>query len=42
MQNANAEGLDNVYFSDVKNPKMVDIVLMIVKKSMRIFSIMFF
>jgi len=34
MQNANADGLDNVYFRDVKNPKMVDIVFITADKGL--------
>ena len=34
MQNANSDGLDNVYFRDVKNPKMVDIVFITADKGL--------
>jgi F-type H+-transporting ATPase subunit gamma len=34
MQNANAEGLDNVYFREVKKPKMVDIVFITADKGL--------
>ncbi len=34
MQQANAEGLDNVYFKDVKNPKTVDIVFITADKGL--------
>jgi len=34
MQNANAEGIDNVYFKDVKNPKKVDIVFITADKGL--------
>ncbi len=34
MQNANAEGLDNVYFKKVENPKKVDIVFITADKGL--------
>jgi F-type H+-transporting ATPase subunit gamma len=34
MQNSNAEGLDNVYFRDVKSPKTVDIVFITADKGL--------
>ncbi len=34
MQNANADGLDNVYFRDVQNPKKVDIVFITADKGL--------
>jgi len=34
MQNANAEGIDNVYFKDVQNPKKVDIVFITADKGL--------
>lgn len=34
MQNANADGIDNVYFRDVKNPKKVDIVFITADKGL--------
>ncbi|WP_373028659.1 ATP synthase F1 subunit gamma [Sulfurovum sp.] len=34
MQQANAEGLDNVYFKDVQNPKTVDIVFITADKGL--------
>ena len=34
MQNANADGLDNVYFREVKKPKMVDIVFITADKGL--------
>jgi len=34
MQNANADGIDNVYFKDAKNPKKVDIVFITADKGL--------
>jgi F-type H+-transporting ATPase subunit gamma len=34
MQNANADGIDNVYFRDVKDPKKVDIVFITADKGL--------
>ncbi len=34
MQNANADGIDNVYFKDVQNPKKVDIVFITADKGL--------
>jgi F-type H+-transporting ATPase subunit gamma len=34
MQNSNAEGLDNVYFREVKSPKVVDIVFITADKGL--------
>ena len=34
MQNANADGLDNVYFRDGKNPKIIDIVFITADKGL--------
>jgi len=34
MQNANADGIDNVYFKDVENPKKVDIVFITADKGL--------
>jgi len=34
MQQSNAEGIDNVYFKDVKNPKKVDIVFITADKGL--------
>ena len=34
MQNANAEGIDNIYFKDDKNPKKVDIVFITADKGL--------
>ena len=34
MQNANADGLDNVFFRDASNPKMVDIVFITADKGL--------
>jgi len=34
MQQANADGIDNVYFKDVKNPKKVDIVFITADKGL--------
>ena len=34
MQNTNADGIDNVYFKDVKNPKKVDIVFITADKGL--------
>jgi len=34
MQNANAEGLDNVFFKDASNPKMVDIIFITADKGL--------
>jgi len=34
MQNSNAEGLDNVFFRDASNPKMVDIVFITADKGL--------
>jgi len=34
MQQANAEGIDNVYFKDVENPEMVDIIFITADKGL--------
>jgi F-type H+-transporting ATPase subunit gamma len=34
MQNANADGIDNVYFKDAENPKVVDIVFITADKGL--------
>jgi F-type H+-transporting ATPase subunit gamma len=34
MQNANADGIDNVYFKDAENPKIVDIVFITADKGL--------
>lgn len=34
MQQSNAEGIDNVYFKDVQNPKMVDIIFITADKGL--------
>jgi F-type H+-transporting ATPase subunit gamma len=34
MQNANADGIDNVYFKDAENPKVVDIVFVTADKGL--------
>jgi F-type H+-transporting ATPase subunit gamma len=34
MQNANADGIDNVYFKDVQNPKVVDIIFITADKGL--------
>jgi len=34
MQNANADGIDNIYFKDVQNPKKVDIVFITADKGL--------
>ena len=34
MQNANADGIDNVYFKDVQNPKKVDIIFITADKGL--------
>ena len=34
MQNANADGIDNIFFKDVKNPKKIDIVFITADKGL--------